>query len=220
MADETLYTSICCMSSLQRYTPWFVQSSCYHFVFRLDRLDDRCHWWKWMFIQGWWSIMLICWNSQIYIYKINVWLYLNTSISIFFQFPHWYFFSNFRLHQGLPGARARWRPHRVKWGNLICAIGLINSHHLNYTLEDERLEPTNHPIRKGNHLPNLHEDMFHVNWRCLLETTIFRCHVTPVKINMEHVFMEVWKMIFLSKWVIYRFHVNLPGCNRMYPPWN
>ena len=24
--------------------------------------------------------------------------------------------------------------------------------------------------------------------------------------------MEVWKIIFLSKWVIYRFHVNLPGC--------
>ncbi len=24
--------------------------------------------------------------------------------------------------------------------------------------------------------------------------------------------MEVWKMIFLSKWVICRFHVNLPGC--------
>ena len=24
--------------------------------------------------------------------------------------------------------------------------------------------------------------------------------------------MEVWKMIFLSKWVIWRFHVNLPGC--------
>ena len=25
--------------------------------------------------------------------------------------------------------------------------------------------------------------------------------------------MEVWKIIFLSKWVIYRFHVNLPGWN-------
>ena len=37
--------------------------------------------------------------------------------------------------------------------------------------------------------------------------------VTPWKINMEHVLMEVWKMIFLSKWVICRFHINLPGCN-------
>ena len=25
--------------------------------------------------------------------------------------------------------------------------------------------------------------------------------------------MEVWKIIFLSKWVICRFHDNLPGCN-------
>ena len=24
--------------------------------------------------------------------------------------------------------------------------------------------------------------------------------------------MEVWKIIVLSKWVICRFHVNLPGC--------
>ena len=24
--------------------------------------------------------------------------------------------------------------------------------------------------------------------------------------------MEVWKIIFLSKWVICGFHVNLPGC--------
>ena len=24
--------------------------------------------------------------------------------------------------------------------------------------------------------------------------------------------MEVWKIIFLSKWVVCRFHVNLPGC--------
>ena len=26
-----------------------------------------------------------------------------------------------------------------------------------------------------------------------------------------NIIMEVWKMIFLSKWVIFRFHVNLPG---------
>ena len=35
---------------------------------------------------------------------------------------------------------------------------------------------------------------------------------TPLKINMEHVLMEVWKILFLSKWMICRFHVNLPGC--------
>ena len=27
-----------------------------------------------------------------------------------------------------------------------------------------------------------------------------------------NIIMEVWKIIFLSKWVIGRFHVNLPGC--------
>ena len=26
--------------------------------------------------------------------------------------------------------------------------------------------------------------------------------------------MEVWKIIFLSKWGILRFHVNLAGCNK------
>ena len=31
--------------------------------------------------------------------------------------------------------------------------------------------------------------------------------VTHLKINMEHVLMEVWKMIFLYKWVICRFQV-------------
>ena len=25
--------------------------------------------------------------------------------------------------------------------------------------------------------------------------------------------MEVWKIIFLSKWLICRFHVDLPGCS-------
>ena len=28
------------------------------------------------------------------------------------------------------------------------------------------------------------------------------------------IIMEVWKIIFLSKWVICRFHVNLPGCKQ------
>ena len=26
--------------------------------------------------------------------------------------------------------------------------------------------------------------------------------------------MEVWKMIFLFYWVIFRFHVNFPGCKK------
>ena len=29
--------------------------------------------------------------------------------------------------------------------------------------------------------------------------------------------MEVWKIIFLSKWVICRLHVNLPGCSVIVP---
>ena len=39
-----------------------------------------------------------------------------------------------------------------------------------------------------------------------------------LKINMEHVLMDVWKIIFLPKWVICRFHVNLPGCNHLKIP--
>ena len=30
-----------------------------------------------------------------------------------------------------------------------------------------------------------------------------------------NIIMEVWKIIFLSKWLICRFHVNLPGCKRV-----
>ena len=35
---------------------------------------------------------------------------------------------------------------------------------------------------------------------------------TPLKINMEHNHGGLVPIIFLSKWVICRFHVNLPGC--------
>ncbi len=34
--------------------------------------------------------------------------------------------------------------------------------------------------------------------------------VHPGKLTWN-IIMEVWKIIFLSKWVIYMFHVNLPG---------
>ena len=33
-----------------------------------------------------------------------------------------------------------------------------------------------------------------------------------------NIIMEVWKIVFLSKWVICRFHVNLPGCMQIYSP--
>ena len=35
---------------------------------------------------------------------------------------------------------------------------------------------------------------------------------TPRKITWNQN-MEVWKMIFLLNWIIFRFHVNFPGCN-------
>ncbi len=40
---------------------------------------------------------------------------------------------------------------------------------------------------------------------------------TPPKINMEYNHGSLVQMIFLSKWVICMFHVNLPGCNRVQP---
>ena len=39
-----------------------------------------------------------------------------------------------------------------------------------------------------------------------------RRRIHPGKLTWN-IIMEVWKIIFLSKWVIYMFHVNLPGCN-------
>ena len=35
--------------------------------------------------------------------------------------------------------------------------------------------------------------------------------VTSLKINGWNIVMEVWEIMFLSKWVICRYHVNLPG---------
>ena len=55
----------------------------------------------------------------------------------------------------------------------------------------------------------LHDWLMFFSQRFLL---LKRPFDTPWKINMEHVLMDVWKIIFLSKWVICMFHVNLPGC--------
>ena len=35
-----------------------------------------------------------------------------------------------------------------------------------------------------------------------------------------NIIMEVWKIIFLSKWVICMFHVNLPGCTWKMKSWS
>ena len=51
-------------------------------------------------------------------------------------------------------------------------------------------------------------------WKFLGRLDFFCVGYTPRKINgwnPEHDSVEVWKIIFLSKWVICRFHVNLPG---------
>ena len=42
-----------------------------------------------------------------------------------------------------------------------------------------------------------------------IEMNIKKIH--PGRLTWD-IIMEVWKIIFLSKWVICRFHVNLPGC--------
>ena len=43
-----------------------------------------------------------------------------------------------------------------------------------------------------------------------------RIPMFPVQMDLHkltsNIIMAAWKIIFLSKWVICRFHVNLPGC--------
>ena len=42
--------------------------------------------------------------------------------------------------------------------------------------------------------------------------SLWVCAYTPEDYIIWNIIMEVWKIIFLSKWMICRFHVNLPGC--------
>ena len=52
-------------------------------------------------------------------------------------------------------------------------------------------------------------------WRCSRSgeepTNVVPWNLHPGRLTWN-IIMEVWKMIFLSKWVICRFRVNLPGC--------
>ena len=57
-----------------------------------------------------------------------------------------------------------------------------------------------------------------------LYTSIITPYYTPFQKNTLHpgrltwnIIMEVWKVIFLSKWKICRFHVNLRGCSHVKP---
>ena len=47
-----------------------------------------------------------------------------------------------------------------------------------------------------------------IEWR---SGAFFANWIHPWRLTWN-IIMEVWKIIFLSKWVICRFHVNLPGC--------
>ena len=48
---------------------------------------------------------------------------------------------------------------------LVCPFGRDGFSINGYTLENERLEPENHLFEKENHLPNLHDFGFHVNFQ-------------------------------------------------------
>ena len=51
---------------------------------------------------------------------------------------------------------------------------------------------------------------------------LFHYYLHPWRLTWN-IILQVWKIIFLSKWVICRFHVNLPGCNfksRLWKPFN
>ena len=50
------------------------------------------------------------------------------------------------------------------------------------------------------------------NRAAMLEKLQFELAVLHPWRLIWNIIMEVWKIIFLSKWVICRFHVNLPGC--------
>ena len=41
------------------------------------------------------------------------------------------------------------------------------------------------------------------------------CAIHPGRLTWS-IIMEVWKIMFLSKWLICRFHVNLPGCTSVF----
>ena len=53
--------------------------------------------------------------------------------------------------------------------------------------------------------------------RGLRITMVISHSLHPGKLTWN-IIIGVWKIIFLSKWMICRFHVNLPGCNWDDPP--
>ena len=71
--------------------------------------------------------------------------------------------------------------------------------------------------------------MINLNWSNEQRATgCFKVHIRGKNAIQLHpgrstwtIIMEVWKIIFLSKWVICRFHVYLPGCiwGLFHKPW-
>ena len=60
------------------------------------------------------------------------------------------------------------------------------------------------------------ENCRHVEWLMVNDVLLsfhlsLYTYIHPWRLTWN-ISMEVWKIIFLSKWVICRFHVNLPGC--------
>ena len=102
----------------------------------------------------------------------------------------------------------------------------------------KRGEQKIHPSRVINKAPNRDEDLTHdrkhhiLSWfgsdRCSSFGTLEKLHrnfwsrssagwivlFSSLQLGRLtwNIIMEVWKINFLSKWVICRFHVNLPGC--------
>ena len=88
---------------------------------------------------------------------------------------------------------------RPKWDLIkqLCSFFLRGHHSLDFSLSDPRGEKkrSDRKTHKRRRLKQSGMCFFVQPWRLTW-----------------NIVMEVWKIIFLSKWVIRRFHVNLPGC--------
>ena len=74
-------------------------------------------------------------------------------------------------------------------------------------------------VNMGSQLCRLRVSTFTVEDKLLVQSCLAkiwssRDPLHPWRLTWN-IIMEVWKIIFLSKWVIWRFHVNLPGCSKV-----
>ena len=75
------------------------------------------------------------------------------------------------------------------------------------------VKPSVLPLLKG-HLPFQTCKKRSVHGFCL-EGILKLSFIHPGRLTWN-IIIGVWKIMFLSKWVICRFHVNLPGCSNPY----